>query len=274
MGFVADILGFGDDPGEAAAQGALQAAQIQAGYQKQALDYLKEREELPQQFREGALTGLAGIYGLEGGQGSQQEMIDRALASPLYGEIMGGRQAGEDAILRNASATGRLRSGNVQSNLYDYNVQLENQALLQSYNQQMQGLQGMAGLQSNANQIAQQTGAIGQTYAQGHSAYGQALETGKQQEAGNIMGLANLGLGAFSAGMFSDRRLKENIKKIGIYKGFNIYSWDWNIVANKMGLIGSTIGCVADEVYTQVKGAVSIKNLFMFVDYSKIGILL
>jgi len=274
MGFVMDMLGLGDDPGQAAADASIQGSQITAQYQQDALDYLKEREELPQELREGALKGFAGAYGVPGGEGNQQQYIDQALASPLYGAIMGGKEAGEDAIMRSASATGGLRSGNVQSNMYGYNVQLENQALLQSYNQQMQGLQGLAQIPSNANNIAQQTGAIGQTYGQGQIGAAQALQTGGQQGAGNMMGLANLGIQAYSSGMFSDRRLKKNIKKIGAYKGFNVYSWDWNIVAQKMGMTGSTIGCMADEVYTQVKEAVTMKNLFMFVDYRRIGILL
>ena len=253
------------------ADAAESAAATQAAAEMEALDYLKETEEIPQQFREEALLRLGGIYGLEGGEGSQQEVIDRALASPLYAQIMGGQEAGEETILRHAAATGGLRSGNVQHNLYDYNVQLENRALLESYNQQMQGLQSMAQLPSNAAAIAEQTSAVGTTLGQGEIAAGQAMAAGYQGIGDSVLGAVELGI---SAGMFSDRRLKKNIKKIGVYKGFNIYSWDWNTVANKMGLLGSTIGCMADEVYTEMKEAVSIKNMFMFVNYSKIGILL
>lgn len=269
MGFIGDMFGFGSDPGEQAAQASIAGSEIQAQYQREALDYLKETEALPQEFREGSLRQIAGAYGVPGGVGSQQEMIDRAIKSPLYGAIMGGQEAGEEAILRSASATGGLRSGNVQENLYDYNVQLQNKALLESYNQQMQGLQGLSGLPSLAPQIATQTGAIGTTLGQGQIAAGQAIQTGGQQQAGNLMGLGQLGLQAY--GMFSDRRLKKNIKKIGFLNGFNIYSWDWNIVAQKMGLSGSTIGCMADEVYTERPDAVSIKDLFMFVHYDKLG---
>ena len=263
-----DLFGGG---GSDAADASIAGSQIQAQYQREALDYMKEREAVPQKYREGALDQMAGAYGVEGGTGSQQEIIDRSLASPLYGQLMGGKEAGEEAILRNASATGGLRSGNVQSNLYDYNVQLQNQALLQSYNQQMQGLQGLAQLPSLAPQIAQQTGAIGTTLGQGQIAAGQAQQTGGQMGIGNMMGMGQLGLQAYD--MFSDRRLKKNIKKIGFVKGFNLYSWDWNIVAQKMGLTGNTIGCMADEVYTERPDAVGIKDLFMIVNYSKIGVL-
>jgi hypothetical protein len=247
-------------------------AQTAASYEQQALDYLKESDALPKQFREGALKGLGGVYGLEGGTGSQQEMIDRALQSPLYGALMGGQKAGEESILRNASATGGLRSGNVQANMYDYNTQLANQALLQSYNEQMQGLQGLSGLSSNANAIANRTSKIGETISAGQTAARAEDEAKSQQLWDNIFGIGKLGLDLYSSGMFSDRRLKKDIKKVGELKGFNIYSWTWNQVANKIGLSGKTIGCMADEVYIKNPNAVSIKDHFMFVHYDMLGI--
>ena len=258
---------------DSAADASISAANTQAAAQMEALNYLKETEELPQELREEALKGIAGAYGVEGGEGSQQELINRAISSPLYGSIMGGKEAGEESILRNASMTGGMRSGNVQANLYDYNVQLENSALLQAYNQQMQGLQGLAGLPSNANQIAQYTAGIGQTQAQGQVAAGQAMQQGYQGIGNNVMGVANLGIQAYAAGMFSDRRLKKDIKLIGRIKGFNLYSWTWNIVAQKMGLTGKTIGCMADEIFAERPDAVSIKNLFMFVNYRSLQVL-
>ena len=166
--------------GSDAASATKDAAGVQANAQIQALNYLKERESVPQQFREGALKNLGGLAGLEGGTGSQQDLINRAQASPLYSAIMGSQQAGEDSILRKAAATGGLRSGNVQGAMYQYNTDLQNQALLQSYNQQLQGLQGLAGLPSNANQIAQGMSDIGTTQAQGITGAAQAKQQGWQ----------------------------------------------------------------------------------------------
>ena len=128
MGGIIDMI-FGDDD---ATQAPIDAANIQAQAQREALAYLKEREAVPQQFREGALKQLGGIYGLEGGEGSQRETIQDAIRSPLYKSIMGGKRVGEEAIMRTAGATGGLRSGNVQGNMYDYNVQLQNKALLRT----------------------------------------------------------------------------------------------------------------------------------------------
>jgi hypothetical protein len=268
MGFVKDFVGdiFGGG-GDDAADASRDAAATQAQWQEKALAYLKEREALPRQFSEGALKGLGGLYGLPGGTGNQQELVDRAISSPLYKALMGGREFGEDAILRNASMTGGFRSGNVQSNLYDYNTQLQNQALLESYNQQLQGLTGLAGLTSNANQIATQTAGIGQTLAQGTTAAAQAQQQGTQQGFGNL-----LGLGALGVSMFSDRRLKNNLEKIGEVNGHNWYMWDWNIVANKMGLEGKSEGVLADELIKTNPECIGIKDGFMIVDYTKLGI--
>jgi hypothetical protein len=269
---VADAIGLGGG-GDEAAHAAMGAAGLQASYQKEALNYLKEVDALPRELREGSLKRLAGALGLEGGEGSQQELISRALRSPLYGAIMGGQEAGEEAILRSAAQTGGLRSGDAQHALYDYNVQLQNKALLESYNQQVQGLQGLASLPSLAPTIASQTNAIGQTLAQGHIGAAQAKQAGSQTGFNNLLGLGQLGVAAYGAGMFSDRRLKKNIKYLFQEGPWRIYSWDWNTVAQKMGLTGSTIGCMADEVFPERPDAVTIKDCFLFVLYDKLGIL-
>ncbi len=264
-GLVKGIFGGGGDD---AAKASIEGSEIAAQGQREALEYLKETEAIPQQFREGALQALGGAFGLEGGTGSQQAIIDRAQESPLYQAILGGQQAGEESILRNAAATGGLRSGNVQSNLYDYNTQLQNKALLESFNQQMTGLQGLGQLPSNANAIASGMAGIGDTLAQGQIAAGQAQQAGQQQSFGNVMGLAGLGLGA--AAMFSDRRLKEDITLVGEVDGHKWYTWNWNELGNMIGLEGYCQGVMADEAHAKVPEAVTFKNGFLFVDYSKI----
>jgi hypothetical protein len=183
-----------DKAGEEAAEASMYAADIQSQAQREALEYLKEREAIPRQFSESALKRLGGLYGLAGGVGSQQGLINKAMQSPLYGAIMGGQEAGEEAILRQAGATGGLRSGNVQEALYDYNTQLQNQALLEAYNQQLSGLTGLAGLPSYAPQIAQGMVGIGQTQAQGILGAAQAEQAAQQQGISNILGFGQLGL--------------------------------------------------------------------------------
>ena len=88
-----------------------------------------------------------------------------------------------------------------------------------------------------------------------------------------MMGMANLGIKAYGAGIdFSDRRLKRNLEKIGEVNGHNWYMWDWNIVANKMGLDGKSEGVLADELVKTNPDCIGIQDGFMFVDYTKLGI--
>ncbi len=255
---------FGDG-GRSAAKGSRRAADAQVGFQREALDYLKESEALPKEIREGALTSLAGIYGLPGGEGSQQGLIDQAMASPLYQSIIGGRKAGEESILRHAGATGGLRSGNTKEALYDYNTQLENQALLESYNQQLSGLSGLSGLPSRASEIASYTSGIGETMGAGILGAAQTRQAGRQQRTDNLMGLAKLGMMAFS-----DIRLKDNIEYVGHFGPHKIYKWDWNEDAEKLGLIGPGHGVMAHKVYEYMPEAIAENDGYIVVDYQQI----
>lgn len=262
-----------------------------AGYQQQALDYLRQQEALPSGLRESALASLGGLYN---GSGS---ITERAMASPLYKAAV---QQGENAVLRNASATGGLRSGSASENL----AQVNQNALVAAYNDQIQGLQGLSSLPSNANTIAGYQAGIGNTLGQGQVAasqnyanyWGQGAQAitdannaaaqavsqgqiaaaqnkaqGSQNSANNTLGLVGLGLQAFSA--FSDRRLKSNIKHIGEQNGHRIYSWDWNDEAVRLGLKGSSFGVLADEAKEKVPDAVSIKDGYLVVDYGKLGVI-
>lgn len=159
------------------------AAGVQSDYQNRALDYQMDQESLPSQFREGAMTQLAGLAGLEGGEGNQQGLINQAMASPLYAAIMSGQETGDRNIAKNASVTG-MRGGNLSGEMSDYAMQLENKALMDSYNQQVGNLQGMAGLPSNTNNIANTMSGIGTTQAQGITGAAQA----RSNAMGNIIG--------------------------------------------------------------------------------------
>jgi hypothetical protein len=175
-----------DFAGEGAQDASKKAANIQAASQQEALDYLKERESMPQAYREAGLEGLGGEYGLtmdeQGNVISDGSTIrDRALDSPYY---TGAREQGAEAIMRNAFMTGGLRSGNTQDALYRADADLYQQA----YGQQVQGLKGFAGLPSNANNIADATSGVGRTQAQGITA---AAQIGQQAD----QNLINAGLG-------------------------------------------------------------------------------
>lgn len=268
MGLIGDIFGGG---GNDAANAAIAASNTEAQSQREALKYLKEINAVPQGFREESLKRLGGLYGLEGGIGSQDELIQRAINSPLYKDIMGGLNVGEDAIMRNAAATGGLRSGNTSYNLADYSTQLQNKALLDSYNQQLMGLSGLAGLSTDEQNIASLISGIGETLGQGQIGAAQAKQTASQNTWSNLLGLGGLGIGI--AGMFCDRRLKKNIRILGKIRGFNWCQFKWNSVAEKLGLKGRSCGIMADEVYEKVPEAVILKDGFMFVLYDLIGMM-
>lgn len=192
------IEGIGDDlSGKTAEDAAKRASATQASAMLEQLDYLKEINKLPQQYREQALTEMSQRL-QPGGTPSQAERIGLAKESPIYAEIMGSRKAGEEGILRGAAATGGLRSGNVQEALYDYNVGLKNTALTQAYSQQqteedrrLNELRSLAGLDTGTTQIAQTMGDIGGVRAAGITAGAQAMTQG----TANLM---NLGLGTAS----------------------------------------------------------------------------
>jgi len=248
--------------GETAADAARKASKTAAGAQLQGLEYMKEREALPMQFRDEAMTQLAQLYGLqEGGD----EVLAGLQQSPIYSAVMSGMPAAEEAILRQSSATGGLRSGNVQTALAENSQNLQNQALSQA----MGGLTGFAGAPSNANAIAQQMGNIGMTQAQGITGAAQA-----QQAA--LGDLAQLGLGVgtmgASAGWWSDIRLKDNVNHLGKVNGHDWYVWDWNEKAAKLGLTGKGEGVMAHEIAEYMPDSVGTRANYLIVDYRDLGV--
>ncbi len=250
--------------GRDAARSTERAAQLTAEGQRESLDYLKEVEALPLEMRNKFLPQYADI--ISGGAGEQQA-IDTAKASPLYQAIMGGQGIGEEAIMRNAGMTGGLRSGNVSGDLTDYGSQLSNNALLESYNQQLQGIQGLAGIGLNTNAIAAATAAPSATLGQGIVAGEQAKQNANQALTNNIFGL-----GGASIAKYSDIRLKTNIKQIARQNGINIYSWDWNKEAEQLGLTGEGQGVMAHEVAKTHPEYIEEKDGYIMVDYNQLGL--
>ncbi len=206
MSFVAIAVGVGVSAavgvgsqiyaGNVAAKGAKRAAGTAAAGTQGRIDYLLEQEALPQELREGALARIGGLAGLPGGEGTQADLIERARTSPLYGAITGAREEGEEAILRRAGATGGLRSGNVQEALYDYNVQLENRALLEAYEQEKGVLGGLASLPSQASEIGLAIEGKGATIAAGQTGVARA-KVGAITGAGDVL---QSGLGSYMKG--------------------------------------------------------------------------
>lgn len=101
-----------------------------------------------------ALQAQMDLMGL-GDPGAQELAIQQIQEGPEFQALT---QAGEDAILSNASATGGLRGGNVQRALAEYRPQV----LSNLINQQYGRLSGLTGL---GQQTATTAGSFGQSTA-------------------------------------------------------------------------------------------------------------
>ncbi|MCP4989836.1 MAG: tail fiber domain-containing protein [Colwellia sp.] len=293
VGAVKDTLGIGTTSDERAAIQQVQASQTQAGAEREALEYLKEIQAPITEAQTGSLGRLGDLA--KQGANPYQLKTDRQLlsgieTSPQYQSIMSGLQAGEESILRNQAMTGGFRSGGTQQNLARLGRDTQNQALLTAFGNRQQrdmqqaGLDQQAfqnqlglestimGLPSQVGNIAGLTSGIGQTLAQGQIGAAQTRLQGAQGRTSNMLNLLASGQDAAAAAGYSDRRLKDNIKKSGTENGFNVYTWDWNEKANQLGLHGSGKGVIADEVKKIKPEAVKRHAGFDTVDYQLIGV--
>jgi len=133
--------------------------------------------------------------------------------------------------------------------------QFQQQALNQAYGQYADAMgygQKQLGLLSQAAGLIPQQSTTTQTGRQ---------ETG----AGDVLGTA----AQLAAVIWSDERLKENIKPIGKSEnGHNLYTWDWNDKAKELGVNTSTIGVIAQEVKKYMpKAVIQDANGYYKVNY-------
>jgi hypothetical protein len=84
-------------------------------------------------------------------------------------------------------------------------------------------------------------------------------------QMGQIVGIASTLFG------MSDIRLKDNVTHIGIDRGYNIYSWDWNEKALELGVDTPTYGVMAQEVLETNPDAVELMdNGYYAVNYGEL----
>jgi len=119
--------------------------------------------------KQGDLIGM-------GGSGAQQSAIQALQQSPYFQAML---KQGENSMMANASATGGLRGGNLQSALAQFSPSL----LAQTIQQQYQNLGGIASLGQNA---AAMTGNSGLATANG---VGEAIK----QQGASLAGAAMAG---------------------------------------------------------------------------------
>ncbi len=274
---IGKTLGKLTDPGDflGAQQGAESIASAERlgmqsyGLQKDWMDYIKK---LYEPFSNASTSALAMQQDAIGGPSiNNADILKSVQSNPLYQAQLA---AGEDAVLRNASATGGLRGGNTQAAMYNYNQQLLGQELgkekafrvgeYDKYYNRLAGLsgQGFQGSQSLGNFGGQAISGLTSTLggiASGQIAGGAAAQ---QRGAGLLQGL-----GAMGAAFFSDDRLKDNLKKIGKKGALNWWSWTWNKKANEIGLYGDGEGYLASEVEKINPSAVTMDGEYRKVNY-------
>ena len=269
MSFIGDFLGDtigGITGAKQAGQAAERAGQTQAAAaekgieeQRRQFDALVELMAPYVTAGTGAMGQQQALIGLQGAE-AQKQAISGFEQSPLFQSLM---QQGENAILQNASATGGLRGGNVQAALSQFRPQALNALIEQQYGR-LGGLstmgqasaagQAASGLQSASN-IGNLFGNQGAALAGGQMARGNVA----RQAFGDAMDIGKM------AAMFSDRRLKKNIKQIGTRPdGLNVYEFDYIWGGKRQ------VGLMAQEVQTIYPGAVSESGGYLMVDYSKV----
>jgi hypothetical protein len=263
------------------ADAAEDAANIQAGAAGQGISEQRRQfdalQALLKPYTEAGLPALEqqqAFLGLRGPD-AERAAIERIQGGVGFQEAV---RQGEEALLQRASATGGLRGGNVQAALAQFRPALLNQAIEQQYSrlggmttlgQQSAAGVGAAGMETGTN-IANLLGQQGAALAGGElgqaKAYGQVLNMpaqflGMQYGAGRGGSVGTPGFG----NLFSDRRLKKNIKQISTRPdGLNVYEFDYIWGG------GRQIGLMAQEVQTIYPGAVSESDGYLMVDYSKV----
>lgn len=194
--------------GSTLASTAVQSRSASKAQDAQSAQNMAAQEEQRRQFDEvrkllepyvnagtGALGAQQNLIGL-GGADAQRQAIEALQGGPQFQAM---QQAGQNAILQNASATGGLRGGNTQSALGQFDQQLLAQLIQQQYGN-LGGLTsigqnaaagvGNAGMQTG-NNISSLMGQQGAIQAGGQLARGQLI--------GNVLGLPGQ-LAMFNAG--------------------------------------------------------------------------
>lgn len=181
--------------GDIGANAATAAGYAQNEQLQKALDYLQQREQLPNEVGDNALRGLADYFKSPSQPKTQEQLISEAMSSPLYAQIMGTKKDALDSIAGYKSATGGLRSGGAQAAFGREAQKIDERALLESFNQSQnrddylrnENLTGLAGLAS----LAKSNPAIAQIFEKMGINTGNAINDAGGAKAGAALGAAN-----------------------------------------------------------------------------------
>lgn len=232
-----------------------------------------QREQLDPFIRAGggALEQQQALLGL-GGAGAKRRAVEGLSESPGQ-QFLRGRQ--EKALLRSSAALGGLGGGNVRTALQEQATGFAQQDLENQFNRlgaiSGAGLSAASGAGQGALSSAGQLGQFGQQTSQGitqqltGAANARASGIQAQQQAkSNLIGTA-AGVGA---AIFSDIRLKTNIRKTGeLDNGLGWYTWDWTDKGKELANGQRSEGVIAQEAVKLFPDAVKETNGYLTVDY-------
>ena len=187
-------------------------------------------------FLSALLTGQGDTAAAEAG-------FDRYKDMAGYAPALRDMQAG---IVGGGASSGLLRSGSTAKALTKYGAELDQGF----YNNYLNQLSGLAGIGNQSGELLYKGGAGSD----------KSMRTG----VGGIIG--SLG-GKLLDGIFSDRRLKENITHIGTYpNGLPMYEFNYKGGEQRLR------GVMSDDVRQRYPEAVDKANGFDTVNYTMLGI--
>jgi len=266
MGFVSDL--WEDVTGQTAADASRESAGIQAAGVERGIEERRLSAGRAQEFL--SPFQQLGESGIEqaGFLTDPQAQFDFLQQNPLFQQALQQAQTGTQNI---AAARGRLSAGDTLQQL-SQNVLLSAAPLISEQKRSISDLlnigTGIAGGRANI-----ETGAgVDVT---------DLITSGAATEAAGTVGAAQartqgsqnlLQAGLLAGAIASDKRLKENIKKIASVNGYNIYSWAWNAIAKTFGLTGNSFGVIAQEVMQIKPEAVVYEDGILKVNYEMIGV--
>jgi hypothetical protein len=283
--------------GENAARGA---ASTQAGYYQQGIDEIRKQNAIDLGLYNDSLDRYQDVYddnierlmpfynqGVESleqvSQGSTAGGMNERLASIIngsqFGELVDVRRgAAEDYI----SKQGLSRSGSGVSKAASIPAELALALEEQLYGRQsqlmQQGLSAGRPISYNEpnrptsnNYISQLLSKTGEALGQGQ-VEGTAARTAGSSNlldiGGSLLKSGALGKAAgFIGGLFSDPKLKENMREIGQVADLTMYQWDWKDEVPEQ-YKDMTVGFNADEVEEKYPNRIVYFGGFKAVDYT------
>ncbi len=280
MGFIRKTFfgGAAQQAGQVQASGALEAQQLikeQFGEVKQEFEEFKG---LALPFIQGQDGGVQGAFELQQAQSGALGPEAQAAAFAQFQESPGTqflREQGLRLVDTGAAATGGLGGGERLRELTKFSQGLA----LQDFGGQFNRLGQITGTGLGAlGTLGGAFGALGGASGQAAAGQSQAAQAAAQAQAQGITGQAAgaaSGIGGIAqiaglAGLFSDRRLKTDIRKVGeLESGLSWYVWEWN-EAGQMAADQPCYGVIAQEVMELFPHAVSECHGYLQVNYGEI----